>query len=273
MSVDTLLSGLLEYGFRYVQIPDGWTWAPMGACGIVLLAGVLTLVRGAKWAPGLAALAFLLGGAAGGTYLAPQIGMPVSVTAALLGLAGGVAGLVLFRFWQALLLAACLGGVAVGVYGTRLVPEINAWLQPAPDDGLVSLAPANTVVGDQRPGPMQELSSLWTHLSATVPNFRLTFGGLAAGAGLGGLLLGFLLPRVSRALWSATLGTAVAGIGLAGLLKQFAPNTLDWLIASPTVGWSIVGTVWLTSLMYGYRSTARRKVPEPEDVSPAPEPA
>jgi hypothetical protein len=208
----------------------------------------------------MTALALLAIGGGAGSFLGNAIGLNQWLTGGIVGVLGFVLGLMLFRFWQAILLAACFVIAGLSVYYVQdLHREIANWNSASTDGGFVTLPPAGTVVGEERPGAIAELGSLWSHLNQHNPSFAKTFWTLVSSTGLAGLIFGLLLPRASRALWAASVGTVLAGIGATALLKQFAPDVLSWLLADNLRGWAIVGTVWLGSLILNLLACGRRK--------------
>jgi len=244
MSPDELFFALFPTIAEHLKLPAGYGWAPPVVFALVTALGLLLLVRGARWAPGLAALTFLAAGGWVGSFLAGAIGTPVWPTVGVVGVVGLVLGFVLFRLWQAALLASCFVIAALSVYYVRtLTPEVQNWVSASAEPGFVTLQPPDTVVGDHRLNTWAELGSLWTHLNQHVPSFATTFWALTLSAGLAGLVFGLLLPHASRALWAASLGTAVFGIGTTALLKQYAPGALDWLLADAVRAWAIVAVV------------------------------
>lgn len=254
MDLLELFRGLVATLTEQVRLPEEYRWAPVAAAGVTAALGLVLLLRGARWARGLAAGTFLILGLSAGAELAPQMHTPVWVGGALAGLLAFVAGWLLFRFWQALLLAACFAGIGLGIYTVRsLTPQIDAWLNQGVQDGLVTLPPAGASgLADPAQGAaastaLARMHDLWNHLSANVPQFQQKFFAIIAGTMLAGLILGFFAPRLSRSLWAATLGTAFFGIGLAGLLQAFAPTWLEWLLAHDHAAWGLTGAIWALS--------------------------
>ena len=263
MNMEDLLGRLFELVTAQVRLPAEYAWAPLGAAFALVVGGLLFLIRGAKWAPGFTAVAFLGLGGVGGYYLTPLIGTPLAVTVALTAVVSALIGIGFFRFWQAAALAGCLMCAGFGVYFARvLTPEVNAWLEPEPADVVaIQLPDAGTVVGEARDTALTKVSSLWSHLSATVPNFQLSFWSVICSTGLAGLIFGLLLPRASRALWATSIGTVLLGVGSVFVLKQYSPDSLTWLKSNTTWAWGVVGVIWLTGFLYNFTSVRRRKAP------------
>lgn len=255
MNTEELLVGLYQTLMaQNIRLPDGMGWLPIASATAVAAAGVLFLVRGAKWAPGIVALGFLALGGFGGYQLGLQIGVPTWLSGAIGGGVAAVIGVAFFRFWQASALAVSVMLISFGVYFAHsLSPAVSTWISPQADDALVTLQPAGAVVGENAPSVADKLSSLWTHLSASVPNFQLTLGAVLAASGLAGLVFGLLLPRASRALWAATIGTLLLGAGSVAVLQQASPAALDWLSNLGTWSWGVIVLVWALAFVYNLK--------------------
>jgi len=262
MTPEELIVALYETLTQHLKLPEGYEWAPLAGIGLVTVFGLMLLLRGAKWAPGLAAVTFIGIGGCAGSFLSQAVGTPFWPTVGVVGVLGFVLGLVMFRFWQAVLLATCFMIAGLSVYFVRaLTPEVQNWISATPQAGLITLRDAGTVVGDNQSTAWTEFQSLWSHLDQNVSSFSPTAWTLVLSTGLAGLIFGLLLPGVSRALWAASLGTLFFGIGITAALSRFAPSALDWLKANHEWAWGIVGIVWLLSLALNL-VTGRHKKPE-----------
>ncbi len=275
MSPDKMLYGLFDFARDQLTPPPGYEWAPFAIMAAVTLVGLLVLLRGARWAPGLAALAFVGIGGGAGVALARAVGTPQWPTVAVTAVVGGVLGVALFRFWQARVLATCSVLAAFSVYYVRtLTVPVDNWWSASADPNFVSLDPAGTVVGEARTTAWVRLQELWSYLVEHVPGFTGHVWMILLIAGIGGLVIGLLLPRLSRALWAATLGTLLAGVGVAALLHDFLPAALDWFLADNTRAWAIVAGVWAVSVVVNFLSAGKRKAGRrPRPAKPEPEPA
>ena len=264
MTPEELLPALFETMIDHLKLPGGYKWAPTAVFAVVSGFGLMLLLRGARWAPGLAGLTFVAISGLGGSFLARAIGTPFWPTVGVTGVVGLVLGLSMFRFWQAVLLAACCIIAGFSVYFVRtLNPEVAIWRAGLPESG-VALQPAGTIAGENRPSAMSELNSLWQHLDANVPDFATTSLVLLLSTGLAGLVFGLLLPRASRALWAASLGTLIFGVGATALLRQFAPEPLSWLLADNMRAWGVVGAVWMISLALNLVTCRQRPAKKPK---------
>ena len=268
MTPEEVIVALFETLTEHLKLPEGYEWAPLAASGLVTAFGLMLLLRGAKWAPGLAAVTFLGIGGCVGSFLSQAIGTPLWPTVGIVGVLGFVLGLVMFRFWQAVLLATCFMVAGLSVYYARvLTPEVQNWISAGPQSGVITLRDPGSVVGESQPGALAEFGSLWAHLDQNVSKFSVTTWTLILSTGLAGLIFGLLLPGISRALWAASLGTIFFGIGLTAALSRFAPTPLDWLKTNHGWAWGIVGVIWLFSLALNLASCRRRKPAKAEKDS------
>ncbi len=272
MNPQQLLAAILDSLRSHLHWSSAAEWAGLGAAAVVTLLGLLFLLRGARWARGLAGLTFLVIGCGVGAAAAPRIGVSALPAIGIAGVGALLIALLFFRFVQAALLGVTFAALATGIYAARdLKPAIDSWLDPVVAE--ITLPPAGTVVGDTARTAVDEMGSLWQHLSANVPHFQLTFGSLVAIAGIVGLVLGWLLPRAARAFWASTFGTLFLGMGTAAILTETAPKTLDFLIANPGPSAAGVGTVWLAGLLYNlFRVRKRPRKVDADDTELAARP-
>lgn len=268
MTIQDIIFGALDTASA--QLQGYYAWAPFALLIGLLFGGLGMAWRGAKWAPGLSALIFTAGGAWAGVYLANAIAIPPWIGGALLGLTAGGLGFALFRVWQALLLGTVLATAGISVYFVQsLAPAVDDWVTGGqPQETGIVIPEAGTVVGDDKPSAWQQTQSLWNHLAANVPNFQVSFTGIAGIPLLTGMIFGFLAPRFSRALWGASLGTFITGVAVTALLQQYWPSALNWLQADPFRGWGVVAIFWLLALVYNLFVLRRKKVAR-EDAEPA----
>ncbi len=259
------------------HIPATGNWLPLGGMLATVLFGLILLLRGAKLAPLLAALTFLGLGGIGGSFIGTWLNVPVWPAIVVAAVLGFVIGLVLFRFWLALLLAGCSCAAALSVYYVRILNPYVANFTADNYDAetrLVTLPVADAVAGTADT-PGQQLGQLWAYLGQNVPNFHASFAAIVLSAGLAGLVFGLLLPKVSRALWAASAGTLFLLGGLVALLEVTAPSALGWLVSLGAWGWVIVGIAWAASLVYNLLLSRekRPKKPATDDGEAEPAPA
>lgn len=270
MTMEQMLYAFLASVRDHIQLP-GYEWAPSAITVGIALAGLLLMIRGAKWAPGVGAVGFLALGGVGGHFLSLWLGTPQWPTVAITGIAAFALGLALFRIWQAVILAGCFIVAALGAYYVHdLTPAVNTWLGDG--SAAISLPDAGTVVGSDAQSGWAKAQSLFGHLSANVPNFQFNFWALLTGAGVAGLALGLVLPRASRSLWAATIGTVMLAMGATGLMETHAPQALEWLLADNVRAWGIVGAVWLASFAWNLVTSGPKRAKEagpPPTAKPA----
>lgn len=272
MTATETLGALWQLAGEHLRMPAGYEWAPLaGSCACALFGAVL-LLRGARWAPGLAGL--LLGGlcGVGAAAVAQNNGYSPLPAGLVVGVLGLGACLLMFRVLQAALLAGCLALAGVGVYYARaLTPEVQSWLSRGIEGETLTLRPAGQIV--DAGNWAGRAGELWNHLAANVPQFQLTLGSVVGLTLAAGFVFGLLLPRLSRAIWASTLGTLICGVGATGLLQQFAPAALTWLAANPAPAWGVVAGVWFVSLVINLVSTRRARpaaaLPPIEQSKPA----
>jgi len=247
------------------HIPATGNWLPLGGMLATVLFGLILLLRGAKLAPLLAALTFVGLGGIGGSFVGSWLGLPVWPSIMVSGVLGFIIGLVLFRFWLALLLAGCSCVGALSVYYLHVLnPYVANFTADNYDaeNRLVTLPIADAIAG-AADAPSQQLGQLWAYLGQNVPNFHAGFAAVVLSAGLAGLVFGLLLPKVSRALWAASAGTLFFVGGLVALLEVMAPSALGWLVSLGAWGWVIVGIAWAASLVYNLLHCREKRPKKP----------
>src|SRR5687768_5016132 len=112
MNTQDLLYALFSSVTQHIRLPDGLANVPLFATAAVGVFGLLLMIRGAKWASWLGAMAFLAVGALGGSHLAAVWNTPLWPTVGIAAVASFMVGLVLFRIWQAVMLAGCCAAIA-----------------------------------------------------------------------------------------------------------------------------------------------------------------
>lgn len=271
MSPEQILSALLATWHDHVKLPEQWAWATLGIPAVVALGGFTMMWRGARWAPGVMGIAFAGLGLLGGHQASVTWQLPLGPALGGGALIGLIAGVWMFRFWQALLLGIGAASAGVCVYYVRdLTPAVSQWLG---DGHEITLRPAGTVVGAEVGTSFRtEVASLWQHLTAAVPSFEFNIYTIIIAAGVAGIFFGWMLPRASRALWASTVGTICAGVGVTAIMQKVAPEQLQVLLNNNTVAWAVVGSAWAVSFALNYAAVRPRpaKPAEPEsEVAPA----
>lgn len=253
------------------HIPEDAAWLPVACLAAVGLLGLLLFVKGARLAPAFVAILLLAAGGLAGTALAPHFGTPVLPTAAAAGVIGLTAGLVLFKLWLALLMAGIFVTGSLALYSAQMViprlPEFGAHGYVAEKGAMgVHLPESDAAALPDSNMPLV----FWHQASQTIPNFQTSVWAIVISTTLAGLLVGFLLPRFSRALFAATGGIFLMGFALFTLLKTFWPSAADWLLSLGAWGWVVLLSGWCLSLVVNFYDCRRRKIArrsEPEEES------
>ncbi len=234
-----------------VYMPLGSEWMPLAAAGVVGLVGLVFMVKGARLAPVLAALVFAAVGGLAGTLVAPLLNVPPWPAVAGCGAAGLLLGVILFRVWLALLVAACLALVSLAVYGGQTLRDpLNSYLSAGLDreQQLVTLPEAGSPVtpsADWR----KEVAGLWSYLGEHVPNFQSSVWAIVGSTGLAGLIFGLLLPKLARAFWAASMGTALLLLAAGTIVQLHWPNYVPWLQRE---GLLVAAGLWALSLVFNW---------------------
>jgi hypothetical protein len=269
MDPSQLANKLLETVTKH--LPPDTEWMPLAIAGAATVVGLVFMVKGAKLAPVLAAIAFAGVGGFGGAFAAHTFNLPLWPVVIITGVLGLLLGVVLFRLWFALLVAGCLTVTALGVYGGQVLgPPLTEYqtrgLQVTEAGPEVTL-PEPVTTGIQ---PWQnELTQLWAFLGERVPTFRASVYSITATAALAGLVFALLLPKAARAFWAATTGVLLFMPAVFTLLATFwsdgATRLQQW-------GLLITAVLWGISLLYNLADMLgwRAKKPAPPAGKPAP---
>jgi hypothetical protein len=254
------------------HMPDSAAWVPYAGTALLGLFGLLLLVKGAKLAPWMAALTFLALGGLGGSFVSYWIGTPPWVTMIACGVIGFALGLVLFKYWLAILVAGCCICAALSFYGVRIVwPHMADYSssnfgQEVPGEVVMPKAGADVLA---KQSTEAELAQEWAFLCKDVPNFQTSVWAIVISTGLAGLAFSLLLPGAAKALFAATAGTFCVFVAIGALLKVMWPSALTWLASTGTWGWAILGVVWVIALLHNLLDV-RRKRPKSPKVDKAP---
>ncbi len=228
--------------------PDA-QWVPLAAVGMAALLGLVFLVKGARLTPWLIGLVFALSGAAVGGYVADRFAFPTWPLVIVSGTVGVVLGVLLFRFWFALVVAGCAIAAGLGMYSDRVLkPTLDQYASrglTSQDDGPGVTLPEGEAVAD--PNLPAEAVSLWTYLSDNVNNFQVSFFAITIATGAAGLAFALLLPKAARAFWAATVGVFLFLPAVYGLLHLYWPAGAAWL---KEWGFLVASIVWAISLLY-----------------------
>jgi hypothetical protein len=231
------------------HMPTDIAWVPAAAAGLAIVLGLLLMVRGARLVPALVSAIFAASGVYAGLLASQAFGTSPGPTTAAGGLIGLILGFLFFRLWVAGLVAGLFVAVALTVYGARVLQgplgEYGGRLKDQGGAQLVSLKePATT----QAAAAWQAVAAeLWTYLGERVPTFQASFYAIVISAGVAGLLLGLLLPRVARSVCAATLGTPLLLAAAYALLHGRWPQADAWF---DRWGVTLAAILWGLSLIY-----------------------
>ncbi len=222
--------------------------APALLAGILALLGLILWTAGVKVAKPLAAVFAGSVLAALGATLLPKFFAIDPLAAAIIGLATGLLlGALAFRLVQGLVLAACLGVVASGVFYQSQVAGHP--LPQAPAEALISQQNAygNALAALPREAQTlaQTLAARWLALPDTLRQSMLA---IAAGAALVTLLVTWLLPRPTTWLMSAVGGVGLLIYGGFVLLNTFAPRYERLVPSEPLIRLAIIGCMVLVGM-------------------------
>lgn len=100
-----LLFGFFETIMTQFRIPEELSWLPIAGAFAAVLGGIVTILRGARWARGSYAFGFLLAGGVGGWFLGQQYGYEPVLAAGVTGVVAAVLGFAMFasgrqRCWR-----------------------------------------------------------------------------------------------------------------------------------------------------------------------------
>lgn len=251
------------------HLPTEAAWIPAAGAALTVLVGVLLLVKGGRLAPAVIALVLAGAGALGGALLPAIPDLPAWSPVIIGALVGLVLGILLFRVWLTILVAACLAGAALSVYGSQtLGPPLREYLSRGYDSAaeqVTLLAPAGE--SPVTPSWRHESGELWWYVCQTVPSFRINVVAIALTAGIAGLVFALLLPKLARAFWAATTGTALFLVGAYPLLQRYWPAGATALDRSALL---VAAFLWGGALIYNVADLGDRR---PITKAPEPEPA
>ncbi|MCP4590652.1 MAG: hypothetical protein GY842_07905 [bacterium] len=211
------------------QVPPEYQIPALPVAVGALVAGIVLSVLGAKLARFGIACAFGVLGIMAGVLLAPGVNLPEAVIVVLGALVVGGLGYGLFRLWVGISAAAFFGVVAVSIYGSQAVVPHFVEYDPAyrlDSTCIVSETIVTDTGGcDRFDTVLSDLrmwaDDFWLYVQHRETDVNRKVLGIGLGAGLLGLLLGTIIPRLTLIVVSSVVGTVLVMSGLAGLAAEF----------------------------------------------------
>lgn len=273
------LKELLNSGLGTLQqhIPADLNWLPLASAAGVAIVGLVLLVKGARLAPLIAGLALATAGVGGGAAISDSFHTPLAPTLATTGIVGLVLGFMLFRLMQAVFVALGLVGAALGVYYVRdLSTHLQNYTSANLNGSEVTLPAAGAAAAGQ--SVLQRAGDVWSYLAAHVPNFSANFWTLVLATGVTGLLVGWLLPRITRAACAATFGVVLLFAGAATGLQIQSPDAFSqvqaWTQTNLGVwSWAPLAAIWVAGFIHNVRQCRPASIARPADTDHAGRPA
>jgi hypothetical protein len=252
------MSRILEQASRFVeqQLPPEAIQPVVPAAILLIIAGVLVGVLGARLIrPGLTAI-FGIGGALAGGQCAHATGLPMPVTVIISGLVAGGIGYALYRLWVGVGAAMVLAGIAVSVFAyQRIAPEVETFESSGVTAAVGDEAAKFAVLDPDEQqdylthSPEKWARQFWTHLTGRQSGIGRRLAAIAGAGGLLGLLLGVILTRPTLILYTSFVGTSLVAGGLAVLAARLDVELYRSALASPGLLTGAMASLLLTSLV------------------------
>ncbi len=269
--LEELLS-LISDGLAFMRyhLPPDLLPSSVTASMVAVVAGLMLALWGARLLKLSYVLGFMALGGYAGVHLARTFQVDVLIGLVLGGGLVGLLGYVLYRWWVALT-ACALAMLVVGTLGgAQVLPaEIDAYLQHA------SGSPGEAYVLPE-PGGMEPQG--WSAVTAALASMRdyfwadrrglvLRSGAVLGLAGLLGLALGIVFPRLTSIVVTSFIGLGMVVIGLGALISSRRPEL--WEAMSTHGNWLVAGAglALVTSLAV---QAWQGKPRVPTMISPAP---
>jgi len=266
---------ILEQARRFAEqhVPTEALSASVPTALLLISAGVVLGVLGARLIRPLLAVAFGAAGAFAAGRLACAQGLPVPVLAILgAALAGGL-GYLLHRLWVGVGVGMLLAVVALSVFGYhRVLPEVVEYQQVTVVTGVDGVAefvlpepPAEGgVVG---PGPEQWARDFWAHLTRRHSDVNRQVAAIGTAAALLGLLVGTLATRFALIVSTALVGTSLVASGAALLTAEVFPTVYQSALEQPRMLYGAGGGLLLISVVL--QAMLNRRPPQQPALEPA----
>jgi hypothetical protein len=244
------------------HLPAGADWIPLVGLAALGLLGLVIVIKGARLLPAISALVMGGVGAGLGSLLQALPGAPAWLGIAAGAVVGMLVGVLFFRVWLSVLVAACSIIVSLGAYTLGFLGDVlNKFNSPQIGQVQMPSADGHEII-PTTPTP----AAVWEHLGKA--GYQPNIITILFAAGLAGLVLGLLLPKLARSFWAATFGTVLL---LATAYSLFAER---WAAQVPWFEhWGLVfaAGVWGISFMLNLRDMyAKPKKPASTSAKPAP---
>ncbi len=264
------VSDLLGSGFAILRNhlpPDRLPENPGGWAALLIPLGVVLALWGARLLKTAYVLGFMAAGAAVGLNLARANSIDQLIG---LFLGAGLAGLVghfLFRWWVGATAAICAVLLVTFLSASKPVQMLKEYEEHrlGMSSGTYALpaAPADSEVSLVR-----YLEDFRTFLLQNKQDFVYKSAFVLGLAGLLGLGIGILLPRLTMIVGTSCVGVITASTGLGGVLSSKWPDAWGW--AAANAGWCLgaAGVLLVASMLFQARKR-RTALPVPAPLPAA----
>ncbi len=248
-----------------------WTsWPqPMWLAGGAAVIGLILAFWGSRVLRTLFVLAFMAAGAAAGKRAADAMQVDLLIGLVLGAGFAGLIGYLFYRWWVGLTMGVVAALLVLVLFGSsQLEPVIQSFQDARTgagtgryDTSLLESPPEESLPG--------YLRDLWTYCWTQQRGVVYRTVGPAALAGLLGLAVGVILPRLATILATSVLGVTAAAAGGGYLAWLRWPNLWGRVEARPTWSLGLLAGFLLLALLYQASHSGRRSAPA-APVAPAP---
>lgn len=245
--------------FTIQHAPDRMPTGAMPVAAILLVAGILISVLGAKFARFGLTSAFVVAGGVLGDRFAFAFDFPRVICIAIGAVLIGLIGFQTFRLWVGVAVAALLSLLVVGGFGAnRVLPHLSAYTdtsapifgQPAPlGETEFSIPSPEQQAAYLERDPRTWFSNFWSFLTERDPTMARNTQALAILTALGGLCLGLMAVRPSLIISTSIIGTVMVVGGVGTLLANSIPSASASLQNNPRLIGLGVAAFLATSLV------------------------
>ena len=243
---------------------------------VMLIAGLVIGLFGARLVRPALTLGFALAGAAAAGQLAQVLNWPVGLTAGMAAVVVGGFGYLTHRLWVGVSVAVFMAALAIGLFSYyRVLPQIGPFAEQqtalvttvAPQGGFTLPDPQQQ--GAISSGSPQGLArNFWTYLDQQQAGVQRKLVMVGAGAALVGLLLGLVATRWALILCTSLVGTSLISFGGMVLASVFVSDWYAGALEHPihlSGGWLVV----LLALIALQSAQKKRRPRQVEFVQPS----